>query len=133
MFSVELARSKSLLVISAAKDVSAADLKKAAEEVRRVLSDVRPGFKAMTDFRWLDSMDASGARYVAEIMDELANKQVARIVRVVPDAHKDIGLNILSQFHYGPGIQITTFENLADAMQSLMEETERPRAQEPEG
>jgi hypothetical protein len=37
----------------------------------------------------------------------------------LPDPHKDIGLNILSQFHYGPEIKLMTFETLADAVQSL--------------
>jgi hypothetical protein len=39
----------------------------------------------------------------------------------MPDPHKDIGLNILSQFHYGPEIRISTFQTLADALQSLVE------------
>jgi len=56
-------------------------------------------------------------------MDALAEKQVASVIRVMPDSHKDIGLNILSQFHYGPEIQITTFETLADALQSLVKES----------
>jgi hypothetical protein len=38
---------------------------------------------------------------------------------VIPDSHKDVGLNILSQFHYGPEIQIATFQTLADALQSM--------------
>ena len=37
-----------------------------------------------------------------KIMDALAEKNVASVTRVMPDPHKDIGLNILSQFHYGP-------------------------------
>jgi len=41
------------------------------------------------------------------------------VTRVMPDPHKDIGLNILSQFHYGPEIQIGTFQTLADALQSM--------------
>jgi len=40
---------------------------------------------------------------------------------VVPDARKDIGLNILSQFHYDPKVPIATFETLADALQSFAE------------
>ncbi len=64
-------------------------------------------------------MDTAAARHVAEIMDALTEKQVASVTRVMPDPHKDIGLNILSQFHYGPEIQINTFETLADALQSL--------------
>jgi hypothetical protein len=43
-------------------------------------------------------MDPAAAHRVAEIMDTLARKQVASVTRVMPDPHKDIGLNILSQF-----------------------------------
>jgi len=81
--------------------------------------DIDPGFRVLADFRWLDSMDSAAARHVAEIMDALAEKGVASVTRVMPDPHKDIGLNILSQFHYGPEIQIATFETLADALQTM--------------
>ena len=66
-------------------------------------------------------MDPAAAPHVAKIMDTLAEKGVSSVTRVMPDPHKDIGLNILSQFHYGPEIQIATFETLADALQSLTE------------
>ena len=124
MFSVETDRSKRLLVISVAGRVTADDVKQAAQQVRDIVKDVAPGFRALTDFRWLDSMDASAARHVAEIMDTLAEKKVASVVRIIPDPHKDIGLNILSQFHYGPEIRTITFETLADALQSLSEESD---------
>ncbi len=81
--------------------------------------DATPGFRVLADYRWLDSMDSAAARHIAEIMDALAEKGVASVARVIPDPHKDIGLNILSQFHYGPEIQIATFETLADALQSM--------------
>jgi hypothetical protein len=121
MYAVELDQSKRLLVISAAQRVTAEQARQAAQQVRDLLQDVAPGFRVLADFRWLESMDPTTARYVAEIMDALAQKQVASVTRVMPDPHKDIGLNILSQFHYGPEIQITTFQTLADALQSLAE------------
>ena len=93
--------------------------KLAAERVREVLQDVAPGFRVLADFRWLDSMDSAAAPHIAEIMDTLAEKGVASVTRVMPDPHKDIGLNILSQFHYGPEIQIATFQTLADALHSM--------------
>jgi hypothetical protein len=37
----------------------------------------------------------------------------------MPDPRKDIGLNILSQFHYGPDVTVTTFETVADAIRSI--------------
>jgi len=119
MYSVELDRSKRFLVISAAQRVTAGEAKQAAQQVRKLLENVDPGFRVLADFRWLVSMDSAAARHVAEIMDAVAEKQVASVTRVMPDPHKDIGLNILSQFHYGPEIQIATFETLADAIQSL--------------
>ena len=70
-------------------------------------------------------MDSSAAPYVAEIMDALSEKKVSAVLRVMPDPRKDIGLNILSQFHYDPAVRIATFETLADALQSLAEESEQ--------
>jgi anti-anti-sigma regulatory factor len=119
MYAVELDRSKRLLVISALQRVTAEEAKLASQRVRELVRDVDPGFRVLADFRWLDSMDSAAARHVAEIMDALAEKGVASVTRVMPDPHKDIGLNILSQFHYGPEIQIATFETLADALQTM--------------
>ena len=119
MYAVELDRSKRLLVISALQRVTAEEAKLASRRVRELVRDIDPGFRVLADFRWLDSMDSAAARHVAEIMDALAEKGVASVTRVIPDPHKDIGLNILSQFHYGPEIQIATFETLADALQTM--------------
>src|SRR6266540_5881434 len=119
MYTVELDRSKRLLVISAAQRVTAEQARQAAQQVRELLQDVAPGLRVLADFRWLESMDSTTARHIADIMDVLTEKQAASVTRVIPDPHKDIGLNILSQFHYGPEIQIATFETLADALQSM--------------
>jgi hypothetical protein len=128
MYALELDRSKRLLVISAAQTVTAEEANLAAQRIREVLQDVPPRFHVLADFRWLESMDATAARYIAEIMDALAEKEVASVTRVMPDPHKDIGLNILSQFHYGPEVTITTFETLADAVQSIAAKADSPPA-----
>jgi hypothetical protein len=122
MYSVEADKSKRLVVLSAAGRVTKEEAKQAAQRMRDILKDFAPGFRVLANFQWLQSMDTAAARHVAEIMDALTKKQVASVIRVMPDPHKDIGLNILSQFHYGPGIQIVTFETLADALQSLVKE-----------
>jgi len=124
MYSVEADRSKRLVVISAAGRVSKEEVKEAAQEVREIVKDLEPGFRVLADFRWLDLMDSSSAPHIAEIMDALAEKKVASVVRVIPDPRKDIGLNILSQFHYGPEIRTIAFETLADALQSLSEKSD---------
>jgi anti-anti-sigma regulatory factor len=122
MYSVEFDRSKRLLVISAAGEVTKKEVEAVALRVREMMKEVTPGFRVLTDFRWLDRMEPAAAAHLAEIMDALAEKDVAAVVRVIPDPHKDIGLNILSQFHYGPNIKLTTFESLAEALSALMED-----------
>ena len=119
MYAVELDRSKRLLVISAVQTVTAEEASRAARQIRDRVRDVAPGFHVLADFRWLESMDPAAAPHIADMMDALAEKEVASVTRVIPDPHKDIGLNILSQFHYGPDVTITTFETLADAIQSI--------------
>jgi len=128
MYALELDRSKRLLVISAAQRVTAEEAKMAAQRIRELLQDVAPGFRVLADFRWLESMDSAAARHIAEIMDALAEKEVVSVTRVMPDPHKDIGLNILSQFHYGPHVQIATFETLADALQNIAVKVDSPPA-----
>ncbi len=121
MYSVEADKSKRFFVISAAGHVTGGEVKEAARQVREIVEDVKPGFRVLTDFRWLDSMEPTAVRYIAQIMAALAEKKVGLVVRVVPDPRKDIGLNILSQFHYGSGVQFATFESLAEALQLLAE------------
>ena len=124
MYSVEADKSKRLIVISAVGHVTTGEVKEAAQKVREIVKDTAPGFRVLSDFRWLDSMQASASKHVAEIMDAVAAKKVGLVARVIPDPRKDIGLNILSHFHYGPEIQTATFETLADALQSLAEHSD---------
>lgn len=122
MFVVETDSSKRLVVISVAGRVTAEEARATAERVREVLNEVDPGFVALTEFRWLESMSPAAAPFIAEIMDAFAAKKVKAVVRVMPDPHKDIGLNILSQFHYGPEVRLMIFESLAEAIASLASE-----------
>jgi len=126
MYAVELDRSKRLVVISAAQKVTAEEAKMVAQRIRDLLRDITPGFRVLADFRGLESMDPAAARHIAKMMDALAEKEVASVTRVMPDPHKDIGLNILSHFHYGPDVTIATFETLADAVQSIAAKADSP-------
>lgn len=119
MFVVETDTTRQLLVLSVAGVVTADESRETVGHVREKLAEISSGFICLVDFRWLQSMAAGSAPFVAEIMDLLAAKGVSAVVRVMPDPHRDIGLNILSQFHYGPDVRLMTFETLADAIQAL--------------
>jgi hypothetical protein len=64
-------------------------------------------------------MDASCATDLGEMMTLCNAKGIDTAVRVVPDPRTDIGFTLMSQFHYGNHVEVTTYETLADAVQSL--------------
>jgi hypothetical protein len=81
MYSVESDRSKRLLVISATGKVTKKEVEIAALQVREMMKEITPGFRVLTDFRWLDRMEPAATAHLAEIMDALAEKEVAAVVR----------------------------------------------------
>jgi hypothetical protein len=119
MFAVEADTTRQLLVLSIVGTVTIEEAKEAVGRVREKLEEMAPGFVGLADFRWLESMASAAVPCIAEIMDAFAAKEVSAVVRVVPDRRRDIGLNILSPFHYGPNVRLLTFETLADAIQAL--------------
>jgi len=121
MFSVEADDLNRLVKISWSENVSVQEMRACVEQLRSFTAAMRPGFRLLSDLTGLKSMDPAGASHIAAIMDLFAAKQVGLVVRVIPDPHKDIGLNILSYFHYGSQVQIVTYQNLTDALQRLSE------------
>jgi hypothetical protein len=119
MFVVEADTTRQLLVLSIAGTVTVEESRETVARVREKLEEMESGFVALVDFRWLESMAPAAAAPITEIMDAFAAKKVSAVVRVMPDRTKDIGLNILSPFHYGPDVRLLTFETLADAIQAL--------------
>ncbi len=94
-------------------------MRRCAEEVSVRAAEMRPGFRVLADMTDLESMDYAAAHYIGSVMDLCVRKEVEHVVRVIPDPRKDIGLNIMSYFHYGSKIPVTVCENLADAMRRL--------------
>ena len=52
-------------------------------------------------------------------MDICNQNGVAEVVRIIPDPKRDIGLQLMSYFHYGDDVQIVTCESLEKAMHLL--------------
>ena len=119
MFSIESSDAERLIKISWSGKVDPDEMRRCAEEVHVAAAKLRPGFRVLADMTGLESMDPASAPYIGEVMDLCVMKQVEHVVRVIPDPRKDIGLNILSHFHYGSKIRVTIFENLPDALRQL--------------
>ena len=121
MFSIETSDTERLIKLSWLGRVDLDEMRRCAEEIRVTTSKMRPGFRVLVDMTELESMDYAGAPYIGSIMDLCVAKQVEHVVRVIPNPHKDIGMNIMSYLRYGSKVRVTICENLADAMQQLAE------------
>jgi hypothetical protein len=119
MFHVNADRSAQLLTMDFSLHVETEQMKCCVQELKEVLPDMNPGFRLLTNLTDLEEMEASCAVYVEEIMGLCNGKKISEVVRVIPDPTKDIGFNIMCQFHYSKDVQMRTYENLADAMESL--------------
>jgi hypothetical protein len=84
-------------------------------QLESLIAQLQPGFRLLTDLRALDAMDLDCMPYLEQVMDLCDDRGIGMVVRIIPDPHKDIGLNIMSLFHYRRGVRIVTCATLAEA------------------
>jgi hypothetical protein len=119
MIQAEADKSKNLLRVTYAKRVGPSETKRAVETLQRLLADLLPGFRLLTDLSGLEEMDLACVPDMKKMMDVCNKKGAERVVRVIPDPHKDIGFNILSLFHYRRGVRIITCQTLEEGLKAL--------------
>jgi anti-anti-sigma regulatory factor len=119
MFLATTNKSKQLLHLCFIGQVTIEELAQAREELLALLADLSPGFSLLTDLGRLDSISVNCASEIAKIMELGDQKGVEMVVRVIPDKTKDIGLNILSIFHYHHHQRAITCENMVEAAKLL--------------
>ena len=128
MFKAEVNKAKNLLKISYAQHVGPEDTNRAEEKLPALLANLRPGFRLLTDLSALESMDLACVPNINHLMDLCNEKGVEMVVRVIPDPHKDIGLNIMSLFHYRRRVRLVTCETRGEALQILADDARPPKA-----
>ena len=119
MVHADVDRSKNLLRIIYRGRVEAEETKRYLADITAMVAELKPGFRLLTDLSGLESMEVACVTDIKRIMDACNKQGVSRVVRVIPDPHKDIGLNILSLFHYSRKVRIVTCETLAEATKVL--------------
>jgi anti-anti-sigma regulatory factor len=119
----EVDESKSLLVIRYRGHVAAGETEKGLNDVRSGLAKLKSGFRLLVDLTELDRIDVGCAPFIEKAMDLCNEKGTSMVVRVIPDPHRDIGLQIMSIFHYSGDVLIITCQSLAEANQILFSET----------
>ena len=100
-------------------DVSVEELKQGLSEIVTLLDDLSSGFRVLADLRGLDRMDPKCAKEIGKAMELCDQKGVGLVVRIIPDPQKDIGMKILSIFHYRNRPRIVTCETLVEAGEVL--------------
>ena len=112
-------KSKRLLQVSFIDRVTADQVRAGGSDLRTLLADFTSGFRLLTDLDRLESMDDDCAVEIGRMMDLLRESGIELVVRVVPKPERDIGLNILSVFHYGRELRTVSCENMVEAAQVL--------------
>jgi anti-anti-sigma regulatory factor len=118
-FTVEIDQVKNLVAIRYHGCVGASHVERCAEEVQSALRKMQSGFRLLADFTELESMDVTCVPHIKNIMELCDEKGVSAVVRIIPDPKRDIGLQIMSYFHYSGEVNIVTCDNLSDAAKIL--------------
>jgi anti-anti-sigma regulatory factor len=119
IYAVEVDPENQLLTIRYRGYVRPSAVARCAKEVKAALAKLKPGFRILVDLTELESMETDCAPQLREIMELCGEKGVALVVRAIPNPRRDIGLGIMSYFHYGPSVQIATCRTIAEAKEII--------------
>jgi len=119
MLLISSSKPKQLLQVRYIGHVTLEEFRRVRDEFVQQLGELARGFTLLGDFSQMDVMDDDCAPEMGRYMELVTEAGVGTVVRVVPDPGKDIGLNILSRFHYRTQPNIVTCETLAEAAEVL--------------
>src|SRR5438067_1381354 len=108
-------KAKRLLSVQYIGNVQLEDFRRSENDLLTQMRELSTGFTLLGDFTPLDSMTPECVPEIGRIMEVLTDGGVARVIRIIPHAGKDVGLNILSAFHYRKQPHIVTVKTLAEA------------------
>jgi hypothetical protein len=112
-------KQKRLLHLSFIGHVGKGELERGWADLSALVADLGPGFRLLTDLGRLESMDPDCETQLGRAMEFCDQNEVELVVRVIPDPQKDIGMNILSLFHYKHRVRTVTCESMEEAARAL--------------
>lgn len=119
MFQIDVDKPKNLLRFTFSQHVTPEESGRWREQLCKSVGGLQPGFKLLSDFSALDSMDFECAPDIEWAMEALDEAGIAKVVRIFPDPRKDIGFTIMSQFHYHRRVRIVTCDTMEEALKAL--------------
>ncbi len=91
-------------------------------DIPKVIPKHGKGFKLLVDLSAVESMDPGIRGSIKRAMDLFNAQGVTKIIRVIPSPAHDIGLNIMSLFHYSPSVKVVTLPSRQEAQERLRKE-----------
>ena len=119
MIEVQSNKSDGLLTIVFTETVTVGEASQWMNDVKDRVAALAPGFRLLADLSRLDSMEIECAPIIARVMDICNDSGVSKVIRIIPDPRKDIGLRILSLFHYDRDVRILTVRDRGEAEAAL--------------
>ncbi len=119
MFLATTNKAKQLLYLSYIGNVGVEDFQRSANDFTLLLSDLSADCRILADLSRLESMDTACVPEIGRMMEAMEQHGVGLVVRVIPDPSKDIGMNIISAFHYKQQPQTATCETMEQAAKLL--------------
>lgn len=119
MFLVTSNKAKQLLCSSFIGRVRPEEIARSREESAVLLNDLQPGFRLLVDLSRVEDISLDCVPEIGRLMELMDHAGVSTVVRVIPDPTKDIGMNIISRFHYPNHPKIMTCETLLRAAEML--------------
>ncbi|HEV2437450.1 MAG TPA: hypothetical protein VG077_15775 [Verrucomicrobiae bacterium] len=110
---------RQLLHIRYAGQVRPEEFQRSREDLVAQLGELPAGFRLLADFSQLESMKLDCEPDLGWMMELIGQAGVALVVRVFPDPSKDIGMNILTVFHYPHRPRVVACQNLIEAARVL--------------
>ena len=112
-------RKHNALIIEFEGNVDVAQAERFYSDVKKILPKRRKGFTLLTDLSSVQNVDLKVQETIKKTMDFFNAQGVSEIIRVIPDADKDIGFNIMSIFHYSKKVKFLTVQSRQEAQARL--------------
>jgi len=119
MFLATANKSRQLVHFSLIGHITRDEFVRARADIVAILNEMYPGFLLLTDFARLESMSTDCAPEIAWAMEICDQKKIGRVIRIIPDSTKDIGLDILTLFHYKNRPPTITCQNILETAQYI--------------
>ena len=112
-------KSRQLLCVSYIGRMRPQEFQRSHEQLTTQLGEMSPGFCLLVDFSHLEFMGLDCELELGRMMELIGRGGVGWVARVIPDPGKDIGMNILTAFHYPRRLRVVTCKSLIEAARTI--------------